>query len=73
MPHTYNDIARLLDHNGMSETCARVILEVIQAKGSILNDWGGMSSDQKEAAKELIVLTHVAEGAIPDKKEVTAI
>ncbi len=53
----------------MSSTCASVILEVLEHKGDKTLDWKGMDERQKEAAKELLVLTHIAEAAVPIQEE----
>ncbi len=58
-----------LDKDGGSRTCAKVILDVLRSTGDTIVDWCGMDSKQREAAKELIILTHVAEAAIPEEKE----
>ena len=67
--HSYDGIVEQLDGTG-SKTFAAVILEALENKGDCLIDWKGMSPLQVEAAMELIVLTHVAEGAVPLQKEV---
>ncbi len=69
--HSYDDIVKLLDADGMSQTCAGVILEALEKKGTDGIDWMAMDEKQREAAKELMVLTHVAEGAVPREKDVS--
>ncbi len=54
----------------MSRTCAEVICTVLERHGNEAVDWKGMTPAQKEAAKELMVLALVAEGAMPLETEV---
>ena len=60
----------MLDANNMSRTCAEVICTVLERHGNEAVDWKGMTPAQKEAAKELMVLALVAEGAMPSETEV---
>ena len=67
--HSYDGIIKQL--NGESRAVfAEVILEVLENTGDSIIDWKGMKDLQIEAAMELIVLTHVAESAVPLEKEV---
>ncbi len=54
----------------MSRKHAAVMLDALGRRGNEPVDWKGMSGRQREAAKELMVLTHVAEGAVPRRQEV---
>ncbi len=68
--HSYDNIAYALDGNRMSKVCAEVFLELLEKKGDEFQDWRGMNGRQREAVKELMVLTHVAEGAVPLMEDV---
>ena len=63
--HSYDGIIKQLD-SGDPVQNAESILKVINARGDEAIDWGTMGPKQREAAKELIVLTQVAEAAVPD-------
>ncbi len=71
--HSYDNIVDELDENDMSKTCAAVILQALNQKGNEPLDWRGMDRYQREAAMELMVLTHVAEAAVPLKEEVCSL
>ena len=68
--HSYDEIVKLLDDSDKRHH-AKVILEALSSKGNEMIDWQGMTDVQREAAKELIVLTHLAEAAVPEEEEVS--
>ena len=72
LKHSYHEIAKKLDSDDPLEMQrnARVVLRAIDAPGGQTIDWEHMTLQQREAAKELITLTHVAEGAVPDATQV---
>ncbi len=63
--HSYDGIIKQLDQ-GDPRANARTILEILEGG----DDWAQMTATQREAAKELMVLTHVAESAVPEEKVV---
>ena len=67
--HTYEHIIKVLSEGNPQQNAA-TILKMIEAPGNRKIDWGAMSPAQREAAKEITVITHVAEGAVPLKKDV---
>ncbi len=67
--HSYDGIIKQLDGESRA-AFAEVILEVLESTGDSIVAWRGMNDQQVEAAMELIALTHVAEGAVPQKEEV---
>ncbi len=70
MSHSYDGIVQQLDGPHRKEH-ASAILEALTNRGGHLVDWSIMKEKQIEAAMELMVLTHVAEGAVPLEEEVT--
>ncbi len=69
--HSYDEIVKLLDKDSdKRHLYAEVILDAVSSKGNKMIDWHGMTDVQREAAKELIVLTHLAEAAVPEEEEV---
>ncbi len=71
--HSYDGIAERLDGGGMSGVCADVMREVLRGRGRDPADWKGMDERQREAAMELMVLTHVAEAAVPLEEEASLV
>ena len=69
MSHSYDGIVQQLDGPHRREH-ASAILKALKNKGGHLVDWSIMKEKQIEAAMELMVLTHVAEGAVPLEEEV---
>jgi hypothetical protein len=79
--HTYDYIASLLDgitdpDGGSAEAIAlraKAILEAISATADTQVNWKAMpgvfNEQQREAARELILITHIAECAVPLHKE----
>ncbi len=67
--HSYDGIIKQLDGTSGAKF-ADVILAAIENKGDSMVDWKDMNTLQVEAAMELIVLTHVAEAAVPQEEEV---
>ena len=72
--HSYDGIIDVLGDTNQAEH-AKAILKAIDARVGPTNNlnvrreiWGTMTDEQIEAAQELIVLTHVAESALPSQQ-----
>jgi len=68
--HSYDGIIGQLTGDSEPDIANTILLALEGTTGENADfDWGEMTQTQREAAKELMVLTHVAESAVPAREE----